>query len=147
MSESISALDSSRTASGDGVYGVTHNAGDFAPMNGVGVFGQDDGLRPHGIGVVGASARGTGVLASGNEQPNGSGDGLFATSAFGWCGRFVSTAPTGRGVLISVPPGQPALQIASGTKSAVTATSQGSRSLYSEEATEVWFTEYWVRTA
>lgn len=127
---------------GNGVLGLTHNAGDFGPnVGGTGVLGRDDGLRP-GTGVLGSSDRGSGMVAFGNMQPNGNGDGLFASSVFGWCGRFVSSDTRSRGVFISVPPGQPALQVASGTKSAVAATSQGSRSLYSEEATEVWFTDY-----
>jgi hypothetical protein len=60
-------------------------------------------------------------------------------SPSGWAGRFDGD---GNGVYISVPAGKKGLQVASGTKNAVVRTSQGSRLLYSEESTEVWFADY-----
>jgi hypothetical protein len=45
-------------------------------------------------------------------------------------------------VYISAPAGNVGLTVAQGTKNAVVATSDGSRLLYAEEATEVWFSDY-----
>jgi hypothetical protein len=47
-----------------------------------------------------------------------------------------------KGVQIDVPQGKPGLEVVDGTKSPVVETSQGTRALYSEEATEVWFSDY-----
>ena len=74
---------------------------------------------------------------------NGNGSALEATSGgTGWAARFVAADALGKGVYISAPSGQPALMVSVGTKSAVVATSQGACALYTEESTEVWFTDY-----
>ncbi len=65
-----------------------------------------------------------------------------STNGTGWAARFWGTSGSSKGVYISAPAGQPGLQVAGGTKSAVVATSRGARVLYTEEATEVWFTDY-----
>jgi hypothetical protein len=54
---------------------------------------------------------------------------------------YASTA-LANAVFITAPRGRPALFVASGTKSAAVATSQGACTLYTEESTEVWFTDY-----
>lgn len=55
---------------------------------------------------------------------------------------FVGLSDNTPGVVISVANGQPGLHVSGGTKSAIVATSQGARALYTEESTEVWFTDY-----
>jgi len=64
------------------------------------------------------------------------------TGSDSWAGRFIGLSSSSKGVYISAPTGQPGLEVAFGTKNAVVATSQGARALYTEEATEVWFTDY-----
>lgn len=60
----------------------------------------------------------------------------------GWAAVFSSTNSSGKGVLISTLGGQQALQVIGGSKNAVVGTSDGARALYTEESTEVWFTDY-----
>jgi hypothetical protein len=48
---------------------------------------------------------------------------------------------TGNGVSISTPVGKTGLTVSGGTKNAQVATDDGDRLLYTEEATEVWFTD------
>ena len=64
----------------------------------------------------------------------------LSTSTTSWTGEFRSES--GNGVRISTPVGQTGLTIAGGSQKAVVATDDGARSLYSEESTEVWFTDY-----
>ncbi|HKH83911.1 MAG TPA: hypothetical protein VKA25_09530 [Gemmatimonadales bacterium] len=63
------------------------------------------------------------------------------TNGTGWAGVFVA-ANYGKGVFISTKPGQPGLQVWGGTKNAVVSTPSGAKALYTEESTEVWFTDY-----
>ena len=56
----------------------------------------------------------------------------------GWAGSFTSS--NGNGVYISAP--NVGLNVASGSKNAVVRTDDGSRLMYSEESTEVWFSDY-----
>jgi hypothetical protein len=58
----------------------------------------------------------------------------------GYAGYFYSS--TTNGVAISSPNGTAGLTVYGGTKSAVVDTDQGSTLLYTEESTEVWFTDY-----
>lgn len=60
----------------------------------------------------------------------------------GWAARFDASTALANGVLITAPQGRPGLLVASGTKSAAVATSQGACTLYTEESAEVWFTDY-----
>jgi hypothetical protein len=67
------------------------------------------------------------------------------TQGTGFAGYFFGGRPgvgKGKGVLISAADDQPGLQVVNGTKSAVVATSEGARSFYTEESTEVWFSDY-----
>ncbi len=57
----------------------------------------------------------------------------------GWAGMFTGV---GNGVRVSVPAGKVGLEVNGGTKSAVVGTDDGARLLYTEESTEVWFTDY-----
>lgn len=72
---------------------------------------------------------------------NGSGSAIQATTeGAGWIANLNTNS--GRGLLISVPSGNEGLNVASGTKNAVVATTNGARLLYTEESTQVWFTDY-----
>jgi hypothetical protein len=63
------------------------------------------------------------------------------TMGTGWAGVFL--APQGgKGVLITVNSGMPGLQVVGGTKNAVVHTPSGAKALYTEESSEVWFTDY-----
>ena len=62
-----------------------------------------------------------------------------ATYGTGWAGYFSGTS---KGLRIHTNPGGTGLQVAGGTKQAVVATPSGARSLYTEESSEVWFTDY-----
>jgi hypothetical protein len=57
----------------------------------------------------------------------------------GWAGYFFGTD---RGVYIQTNAGKTGLQVVGGTKNAVVPTTTGARDLYSEESSEVWFTDY-----
>lgn len=131
---------------GWGVYG--HSTGDHGvhgySASDIGVVGVQSGYsesdlgtyyKPGGLfggmnGVVGITkaAGGYGVF------------GWDKASSGGWAGMFVSA--NGAGVYITAPSGHTGLNVASGTKSAVVRTDEGSRLLYTEESTEVWFADY-----
>lgn len=70
-----------------------------------------------------------GGLSVSNSGPNYAGD-------------FQGSGPEGRGVRINTNTGVTALAVYGGTKSAIVATTQGARALYTEESSEVWFTDY-----
>jgi hypothetical protein len=81
-----------------------------------------------GYGVLGlASAENTYAVVGTNQTTSG------------LAGYFTSS---GNGVLISTPAGTTGLSVAGGTKNAVVETDQGGALLYTEESTEVWFTDY-----
>jgi len=63
----------------------------------------------------------------------------FTLDGSGWAGYFSSA---GNGVAIDTPGGKIGLTVAGGTKNALVATADGARSLYCEEASEVWFADY-----
>ncbi|MCB9768743.1 MAG: hypothetical protein H6752_11155 [Candidatus Omnitrophica bacterium] len=72
----------------------------------------------------------------------GSGNGVYGeTAGSGWAGYFVGSGGSSKGVHIETNGGQ-GLEVVGGAKSAVVPTSQGRRALYTEEAAEVWFTDY-----
>jgi len=74
---------------------------------------------------------------------NGKGNALKAnTSGSGWAAWFEGTGAQSNGVKISSPYGTNGLNVIGGSKTAVVATSSGARKLYTEESTEVWFTDY-----
>jgi hypothetical protein len=57
-----------------------------------------------------------------------------------WAGTFVNSG-AGGGVQVTTS-GGPGLQVVGGSKNAVVRTGGGARALYTEESTEVWFTDY-----
>ncbi len=60
----------------------------------------------------------------------------------GFAAVFLGTAQNSKGVLIQTAPGVAGLQVVGGTKNAVVATPGGAKALYTEESSEVWFTDY-----
>jgi hypothetical protein len=147
----------------NGVFGRSNN------VDGYGVFGQNNqiGVATAGFmagyspsqkpstwwdpaalfggrnGVVGFTkdTTGVGVVAQCTATSGSGCRGIHAisNSPTGWAGKFEGN---GNGIYVTVPAGKKGLQVASGTKSAVVGTSDGSRLLYTEESTEVWFTDY-----
>jgi len=103
-------------------------AGLFMGQNGV--VGMSTTPGGHGVAgwAAGASSQGAGVF------------GEATGSASNWAGRFYTDSS--QGVYISAPAGHVGLNVASGTKNAVVATDEGARLLYTEESSEVWFTDY-----
>lgn len=90
---------------------------------------------------VSASTQGSGDALEG--YTTGSGNAVYGrTDGAGWAGYFDGNGESSKGVYITAPSGSVGLEVAGGTKSAVVKTSQGVRALYSEEATEIWFTDY-----
>jgi len=61
------------------------------------------------------------------------------TIGSGWAGEFTGKS---KGLKVTTDPGGAGLQVVGGSKNAVVGTPTGARALYSEEATEVWFTDY-----
>lgn len=109
-----------------------------------GVTGQVN--SPNGLGVVGFLAPSvSGNLSAGvygiNLAPSGTGAGIkgYNVSSNGWAGHFTSVS---NGVAIYAAPGQVGLVVQGGSKNASVPTSDGDRLLYSEESTEVWFSDY-----
>jgi hypothetical protein len=88
-----------------------------------GLFGGDNG-------VVGITKEDSGYGVFGYNLATGS----------AWAGTFI--ADNSNGVYVSTPSGQTGLTVSGGSKNAVVATKDGARYLYSEESTEVWFTDY-----
>jgi hypothetical protein len=123
-----------RSTNGNGVFGS--NAGDVG-AGVTGITSPQPNTRGFGTGVYGQSTGGAGV--SGFSQ---NGYGVSGYSSNNWSGYFGGIDAGTQGVYITVPAGQPGLQVASGTKNAVVATSQGTRALHTEESTAVWFTDY-----
>ncbi len=75
-------------------------------------------------------------------QNDGTGAGLEVQNFRGaWAAQFFSNQLGLNGVYISTTGGQ-GLQVVGGSKNAVVGTSDGARALYTEESTEVWFTDY-----
>ncbi len=127
-----------------GWFGVQNNPANTNPALGVHNEAIGDAISADAFGsgsVISADAKGTGragffrILNSGNNSNT-----LEATTnGNGWAGRFTATGP-GNGVYISSP--NQGLNVASGTKNAVVATSNGARLLYTEESSQVWFADY-----
>lgn len=137
-----------------GVVGATNSQHDLA----AGVFGVNDRVSTvstrgvqgqvrssYGFGVIGflsttTNGYGAGVYGR-NSASTGSGAGIegYNSSADGWAGKFTSV---NNGVAIYAAPGKVGLTVSGGSKNAAVATSDGDRLLYSEESSEVWFTDY-----
>jgi len=137
------------SGTGIGVNGYTN------ATTGIGVSGfqtgystADIGLwKPGGMfgglnGVIGVSKQsgGYGVYGVNKSTTGDSSIGVYGetTSTTGWAGYFVSS---GNGVYIYAS-GATGLAVAHGTKNAVVETDQGDTLLYTEESSEVWFSDY-----
>jgi hypothetical protein len=93
----------------------------------------------HGGAIVATSFNGNGLEAS--TSGAGSTAVYAETWGDGWAGTFQGRAATSKGVIITTQGGA-GLQVVGGSKNAVVGTSSGARALYTEESTEVWFTDY-----
>jgi hypothetical protein len=127
------------TTSGIGVVGVqtTYSPSDTILWRPGGLFGGRNG-------VIGISKESGGYGLYGQNQ-SASGDysiGVYgeSSSATGWAGYFWNGV--GNGVYVSGGSGKVGLTVAGGSKNAVVATDEGSHLLYSEESSEVWFSDY-----
>ncbi len=126
-----------RSTSGLGVFGYTESSNSFGVVGvQAGYSTSDLGLwwKPGGFfggqnGVVGMTKANSGYGVMGLDQ----------STSGGWAGYFISSS--GSGVYASVPAGHVGLNT-NGTKPAVIATNEGARLMYSEESTEVWFSDY-----
>jgi len=128
-----------RSVSGNGVEGYS-SASDKA-----GVYGKNESTNAgSAYGVRGDTASGDGSAAGVyGFASNGYGIGVYGytLSPNGWAGFFGS--PNGNGVNINVGAGKTGLVVSGGgTKSAAVPSVDGNRLLYTEESTEVWFTDY-----
>lgn len=148
------SVGGSNAGSGRGIHGYSED--------GIGVYGftNNGNLDTGSYGVVGLQSDYTisdqppfyyqsgGFFAGDNGvigmTKTSFGYGVFGYSAEttdnGYAGAFVSE--NANGVFISSPNGTTGLTVMGGTKNAIVETSQGDRQLYSEEATEVLFTDY-----
>ncbi len=81
-------------------------------------------------GLVGMTKTDSGIGVLGYNQ----------AASGGWAGTFM--ADNGNGVYIASPASTVGLVVYGGTKSAAVSTDAGDRLLYTEESTEVWFTDY-----
>jgi len=142
------AAGQSESTTGFGVHGYNANGTGVAGFqSGYGLADLGGYWKPGGLfggrnGVVGITKATSGYGVFGWDKSSGGGAGIIGRteSSGGWAGYFWSSA--GNGVYISAPAGKTGLNVASGSKSAVVRTNDGSRLLYTEESTEVWFTDY-----
>ena len=126
-----------RSTSGHGVYGSTSTSDASGVVglqtgysyNDLGLWWNPGGLFGGRNGVIGITKANSGYGVYG----------LDLSTTGGWAGYFIST--NGSGVYASVPAGHVGINT-NGTKPAVVATDDGARLMYSEESTEVWFTDY-----
>jgi hypothetical protein len=90
--------------------------------------------------AIAASTKGLSPAAFfGIFNPSNSQEAMIAqTDGSGWAGTFLGTS---KGVRINTTSGV-GLQVIGGSKQAVVGTLTGARSLYTEESSEVWFTDY-----
>ena len=96
-------------------------------LSNLGTWARPAGFFGGDTGVVGLSDNnGTGVLG-------------LTNSADGWAGMFTGS---GNGVRISTVAGKVGLEVLGGSKNAVVGVDDGARLLYTEESSEVWFTDY-----
>lgn len=125
-----------------GVYGFNNRA-TAGSTRGV----QGTVKSTYGYGVIGfldpdGPGESAGVHGA-NYASSGQGAGIEGTnsSPSGWAGSFFSH---GNGVKITAATGKVGLVVLAGTKNASVPTSDGDRLLYSEESTEVWFSDYGI---
>lgn len=109
--------------------------------------------------ALGAEYNGSGTALYCNSKGNGSA-GIFNTESpssenptilaynngRNFAGTFRGIGADSDGIYVSVGAGNTGLIVSGGTKNAVVATTQGARKLYTEESSEVWFTDYGFAT-
>jgi len=124
----------------DGADNVADFIQDNVTNSAKALYAENKGLGRVGhFRITNPSSTSTSVSAS----TQGSGYALEGyTTGSGWAGYFNGAGASSKGVYVTAPSGSTGLQVVGGSKSAVVKTSQGARALYSEEATEVWFTDY-----
>jgi len=140
QSEAVYGLTSSNSGSNSsGVMGGNSSTSSYT----VGTYGLHSATSGTARGVKGSaeSPSGIGVWAR-NGATSGTAYGLYASSysSTGWSGMFHN--PVGNGVYITAASDKIGLTVSQGTKNAVVRTSAGPRALYTEESTEVWFSDY-----
>ncbi len=119
---------------GKGLTRGVHGVATSTKTKGTGVYGSASGTA--GVGIEGSCNKGKGI-----QGTTVTGAGVYGVATEkGWAGKFQGYKDAS-GVLITTN-GGPGLIVSGGSKSAVVPTSQGSRLLYAEEATEVYFTDY-----
>jgi hypothetical protein len=120
---------SGRTSSDSG-YGVTGFQSSYSTFDHPSGFFESGGFFGGRNGVIGVTRENVGYGVYGRDSSSGG----------GWAGAFISE--NGDGVFVSSPLGGVGLSVSGGSKNAAVATDDGARLLYSEEATEVWFSDY-----
>jgi hypothetical protein len=118
--------------SADGVIGMTSGSG----ANGV--VGTATGANSRGVNGSSSYTSTTGVYGYVSGPTSHAVEG-YASNPSSWAGYFTGN---GGGVYISVPAGYIGLNVVGGTKNAVVATDSGAKLMYSEESTQVWFSDY-----
>jgi hypothetical protein len=124
------------TEDGISVYGHTNS------NNGMPVVGLQTGYLVDDIGIwyePGGYFGGKNGVIGLTKEPTGYAVFGWALNSTAYAGVFSSN---GHGVTISTPSGKTGLSVLGGSKSALVATTDGARSLYCEEASEVWFVDY-----
>lgn len=139
-----------RSEKGIGLYGDTKSTESYGVVGvqtgystgDAGAYWESGGLFGGRIGVIGITKENGGYGVAGYDKSTSGGAGVRGRTyaAGGWAGSFYSNV--GNGVYVSAPAGKTGLNVAGGTKSAVVRAEGGSRLLYSEESTGVWFTDY-----
>ena len=141
------ALDAFTNGVGMAGRFLNNAAGNRSHVLDVSTNGSGDVVFAHDEGAAGRAGVFQ-VNKSNNSNPAifastvGSGGVLVARSdGTGAAGQFFNTTSTGAGVVITTA-GGPGLQVFGGSKNAVVSTASGVRALYTEESSEVWFTDY-----
>jgi hypothetical protein len=132
-------VGASRSPDGFGGYFYNTSA---SPNNGFAVAGLHPGYSVDDLGSwvhpAGYFAGRIGVIGY-TKDPGGTAVLALINDSTGWAGMFTGI---GNGIRVSVPAGKVGLEVIDGSKSAVVGTEDGARLLYTEESTEVWFTDY-----
>ncbi len=104
-------------------------------------------LAAEAAGGTAVSGRSTGPVGPGGyfsvtNVSNPSHALMSVNNGSGYAGYFVGQTPNSKGVYIQTNTGVAGLQVIGGSKNAVVGTTTGARALYTEESSEVWFTDY-----
>jgi hypothetical protein len=132
----VYGYNNSTTGNAVGVKGTT-NSNDL----GTGVWGVADATTGTTYGVYGENYAGGAASLGWHKATSGSGLGVwgYTSSPDAWAGQF---SGVGNGVRIVTLTDKIGLTVTGGSKNAAVPTTEGERLLYTEESTEVWFTDY-----